>query len=156
MMKGQLQVSLGQTEEARTTYTEAVKTCKDSIPLWLLVADLEVSVGAITKARSVIEKGRLRNPKNEQLWLKAIKIEHDAGLVDISKTVLARALQECPNSGLLWALAIEMEAKPQRKTKSVDALKKCEHDANVLLACPSCFGARGRYRSAAIGWSRQL
>ena len=27
-----------------------------------------------------------------------------------------------------------MESRPQRKTKSVDALKRCEHDPNVLLA----------------------
>ena len=27
-----------------------------------------------------------------------------------------------------------MESRPQRKTKSVDALKKCEHDPHVLLA----------------------
>lgn len=27
-----------------------------------------------------------------------------------------------------------LEARPQRKTKSVDALKKCEHDPHVLLA----------------------
>ena len=61
MMKGQLQVnlerkedviihnilhikvSLDRLEDARATYTEATKTCKDSIPLWLLLADLEVS-----------------------------------------------------------------------------------------------------------------
>lgn len=44
------------------------------------------------------------------------------------------ALQECPNSGILWAEAIFMEPRPQRKTKSVDALRKCEHDPHVLLA----------------------
>lgn len=44
------------------------------------------------------------------------------------------AMQECPTSGLLWAENIFMESRPQRKTKSVDALKRCEHDANVLLA----------------------
>ena len=27
-----------------------------------------------------------------------------------------------------------MEPRPQRKSKSVDACKKCEHDAHVLLA----------------------
>ena len=27
-----------------------------------------------------------------------------------------------------------MESRPQRKTKSVDALKRCEHDPHVLLA----------------------
>lgn len=44
------------------------------------------------------------------------------------------ALQECPNSGILWAESIAMEPRPQRKTKSVDALRKCEHDPHVLLA----------------------
>jgi len=44
------------------------------------------------------------------------------------------ALQECPTAGILWAEAIFMEPRPQRKSKSVDACKKCEHDAHVLLA----------------------
>ena len=91
-------------------------------------------------------------------------MEAEAGLPDIAKTVLARALQvihhypypqqdthpretfllieskqECPTSGRLWALAIEMEAKPQRKTRSVDAMKKCEHDPHVLLAVSRLF-----------------
>ena len=44
------------------------------------------------------------------------------------------AMQECPASGILWAEAIFMENRPQRKTKSVDALKRCEHDSHVLLA----------------------
>ena len=44
------------------------------------------------------------------------------------------AMQECPTSGILWAEAIFLEARPQRKTKCVDALKKCEHDPHVLLA----------------------
>jgi len=139
MMKGQLQVSLDRVDDARATYTEATKLCKDSIPLWLLLADLEVSAGNVTKARSVVEKGRLRNPGNELLWMKAVKMEAEAGLPDIAKTVLARALQECPTSGQLWALAIEMEAKPQRKTRSVDAMKKCEHDPHVLLAVSRLF-----------------
>jgi len=139
MMKGQLQVSLNRIEDARATYTEATKTCKDSIPLWILLADLEVTAGNVTKARSVVEKGRLRNPGNDFLWMKAVRMEAEAGLPDIAKTVLARALQECPTSGRLWALAIEMEAKPQRKTRSVDAMKKCEHDPHVLLAVSRLF-----------------
>lgn len=43
-------------------------------------------------------------------------------------------MQECPpNAGVLWAEAIFMEPRPQRKSKSVDALKRCEHDPYVLL-----------------------
>ena len=56
--------------------------------------------------------------------------------------------QECPNSGLLWAEAIAMENKPQRKTKSVDALKKCEHDPNVLLAVSKLFWAERKLTKA--------
>ena len=48
--------------------------------------------------------------------------------------VCVTALQECPTAGILWADAIFMEPRPQRKSKSVDACKKCEHDAHVLLA----------------------
>jgi pre-mRNA-processing factor 6 len=32
-----------------------------------------------------------------------------------------------------------MEARPQRKSKSVDALKKCEHDPCVLMAVSKLF-----------------
>ena len=39
-----IQVSLDRVDDARATYTEATKLCKDSIPLWLLLADLEVIV----------------------------------------------------------------------------------------------------------------
>ena len=52
----------------------------------------------------------------------------------ISIVCLHLALQECGTSGPLWAEAIFLEAKPQRRTKSLDALKKCEHDPHVMLA----------------------
>ena len=41
-----------------------------------------------------------------------------------------------------------MENKPQRKTKSVDALKKCEHDPNVLLAVSKLFWAERKLTKA--------
>ena len=52
---------------------------------------------------------------------------------------MAKGLQECPTGGLLWADAIFMELRAARKTKSVDALKKCQHDAYVLLAVAKLF-----------------
>ena len=112
-----------------------IKKCPNSIPLWRLLTHLEYRAGRVTKARSVLEKGRLKNPKNDELWLEAVRIENqNVATHNMAHTLMAKALQECPNSGLLWAEAIFMESRPQRKTKSVDALKKCEHDAHVLLA----------------------
>jgi len=46
-------------------------------------------------------------------------------------------VQDCKGvagAGELWAEAIFMEPRPARKSKSVDALRICEHDPAVLLA----------------------
>jgi len=134
MMKGQIFEQKGNLSLALETYQMGVKTCPSSVALWLLFARLQEKATTVIKARSVLEKAKLRNPRNELVWLEAIRVEVRAGLKDIALSMMARALQECPKSGVLWAEAIFMESRPLRKTKSIDALKKCEHDANVLLA----------------------
>jgi len=156
MMKGQLEIEMGNVVQARDTFIEGTKTVPDSIPLWKLLAELEIKNKNMTKARSVIEKGRLRNPSNPELWNMAVKIELEAGLPDIAKTVLARAIQECPSSGLLWAQAINLENKPQRKTKSVDALKKCEHDPQVLQAVSKLFWSERKLSKARDWFARTV
>ncbi|KAK3087474.1 hypothetical protein FSP39_006402 [Pinctada imbricata] len=134
MMKGQIEEQLGNKEAAREAYNHGLKRCPQAIPLWLLSSRLEEKSGQLIKARSVLEKARLKNPKCPELWLEAIRVENRGGLRNIAQTLMARAIQECPNSGILWAEAIYMEPRPQRKTKSVDALRRCEHDPHVLLA----------------------
>lgn len=86
--------------------------------MWLLLSRLEEKRN-LTKARSVLERARLKNPKNDQIWLEAIRVEMRAGLKNAVMVLLAKALQECPNSGILWAESIFLEAKPQRRAKSV-------------------------------------
>ncbi|XP_076670818.1 pre-mRNA processing factor 6 [Andrena cerasifolii] len=140
LMKGQIEEQQGNLDKALDTYTQAIKKCPSSIPLWRLLAQLEHRKGQVTKARSVLEKARLKNPRNAELWLEAIRNElRSGGVRDMANTLMAKALQECATSGLLWAEAIFMEPRPQRKTKSVDALKKCEHDPYVLLAVSKLF-----------------
>lgn len=58
------------------------------------------------------------------------------------------ALQECPNSGLLWSEAIFMEPRPQRKTKSVDALKKCDNDPIIIMTIARLFWAERKVDKA--------
>ncbi|KRK02418.1 uncharacterized protein Dyak_GE19576 [Drosophila yakuba] len=70
--------------------------------------------------------------------------------------MMARALQECPNAGELWAEAIFMETKPQRKTKSVDALKKCEHDPHVLLAVSKLFWSEHKFSKCRDWFNRTV
>ncbi len=52
-----------------------------------------------------------------------------------------------------------MEARPQRKTKSVDALKRCEHDPHVLLAASKyvrCSGGGGGAEALGAGRIQDL
>uniref|UniRef100_U3J6F5 Pre-mRNA-processing factor 6 n=1 Tax=Anas platyrhynchos platyrhynchos TaxID=8840 RepID=U3J6F5_ANAPP len=142
MMKGQIEEQKELVEKAREAYNQGLKKCPHSIPLWLLLSRLEEKVGQLTRARAILEKSRLKNAKNPDLWLESVRLEYRAGLKNIANTLMAKALQECPNSGILWSEAIFLEARPQRKTKSVDALKKCEHDPHVLLAVANCEASR--------------
>ena len=148
MMKGQLETELNMIDKARSTYAGGVKRCSDSIPLWVLMCDLELKYRNVTKARSVVEKARLRNSRNAELWLKSVRIEVEFGSREQALVLMARALQECPASGILWAEAIMLENKPQRKAKSLDALKKCEHDPHVLLAVSKLFWADRKIQKA--------
>jgi pre-mRNA-processing factor 6 len=120
------------------------------------LAKLEEKRGLLIKARSVLEKARLKNPKNDMLWLEAIRVELRAGMKDIANAMMAKALQECSTSGPLWAESILMEARPQRKTRSVDALKKCEHDPHVLLAVSKLFWSERKISKCREWFQRTL
>ncbi|CAM6093470.1 unnamed protein product [Calypogeia fissa] len=139
LMLGQLEDRLGNSEAARDVYEKALKHCSNSTPLWLCAASLEEKMGGLSKARAVLTKARLKNSQNPELWLAAIRAEARAGNKKESEVLMAKALQECPSSGRLWAESIEMAPRQQRKTRSVDALKKCDHDPFVIAAVAKLF-----------------
>ncbi|KAI8148081.1 PRP1 splicing factor, N-terminal-domain-containing protein [Fennellomyces sp. T-0311] len=139
-IKGQVQdEALNNSNDARATYNKAVKNCPKSILLWILLAKLEEKLGVVAKARSTLEKARFANPKTAELWVEGIRLEIRAKNTSAAKSMSARALQECPTSGALWREVIYLEARPQRKARSVDALKKCEHDPIVVTTVALLF-----------------
>ena len=148
MMRGQIIEQEEDENRAREVYLEGIKKCPTSIPIRLLLSRLEEKAGHLTKARSVLEKARLRNPNCPKLWLEAIRVEVRGGKQNVAMILMAKAIQECPNSGILWAEAIFLAPRPQRKSKSVDALKKCENDSNVLLAVAKLFWADHEMKKA--------
>uniref|UniRef100_A0A672TAR7 Pre-mRNA-processing factor 6 n=1 Tax=Sinocyclocheilus grahami TaxID=75366 RepID=A0A672TAR7_SINGR len=148
MMRGQIEEQSENIDKAREAYNQGLKKCPHSMSLWLLLSRLEERVGQLTRARAILEKARLKNPQTPEIWLESVRLEYRAGLKNIANTLMAKALQECPNSGILWAEAVFLEARPQRKTKSVDALKKCEHDPHVLLAVAKLFWSERKITKA--------
>lgn len=148
MMKGQIMEQQGKLEDAWEVYRDAVKRCPSSIPLWRLLSALEEKQGRLVTARATLEKSRVRNPMNDELWLLAIRLELRAGQREVSRALMARALQECPSSGILWAQAVFLEDPAQRKSRSVDALKRCQDDAHVVLAVAKMFWMEGKKNKA--------
>eukprot|EP00731_Ephydatia_muelleri_P010128 Em0005g714a len=155
MMRGQIEEQKQNTEAARELYNKALKKNPTSISLWLLLSLLEEKAGQVTKARAVLEKARLRNPQCPDLWLEAVVVEVRGGK-NIGLALMAKAMQECPASRILWAEAIFLEPRPQRRTKSVDALKKCEHDPHVLLAVAKLFWSERKINKAREWFQRAV
>ncbi|KAJ7948291.1 Pre-mRNA-processing factor 6 [Quillaja saponaria] len=139
LMLGQLEERLGRLAKAKEAYEFGLKHCPTSIPLWLSLSNLEEKMNGLSKARAVLTMARKKNPQNPELWLAAVRAEMRHGNKKEADILMAKALQECPNSGTLWAASIEMVPRPQRKTKSMDALKKCDHDPHVIAAVAKLF-----------------
>ncbi|KAG6486140.1 protein STABILIZED1-like [Zingiber officinale] len=139
LMLGQMEDRLGQGEKTKEAYENGLKHCPQCVPLWLSLANLEERTNGLSKARAVLTMARKKNPQNPELWLAAIRSEARHGNKKEADSLMAKALQECPTSGILWAASIEMVPRPQRKTKSADALKRCDHDAYVISSVAKLF-----------------
>ncbi|KAF8261892.1 hypothetical protein EI94DRAFT_1744919 [Lactarius quietus] len=112
MIHGQILLAAKDFSGARAAYAAGLKAVPKDLTLW---AD-----GKSIRARALIEKARLVNPKSDLLWAEAS-----------AKALLARALQDCPSSAYY--------ARPQRKARSVDALKKCADDPLVICTARQWF-----------------
>ncbi|GAV70443.1 PRP1_N domain-containing protein/TPR_14 domain-containing protein [Cephalotus follicularis] len=139
LMLGQLEERLGQFDKAKEAYDLGIQHCPNCIPLWLSLANLQERLAGLSKARAVLTMSRNKNPQNPELWLAAVRAELRHGYKKEADILMAKALQECPTSGILWAASIEMVPRPQRRTKSLDALKKCDHDSHVIAAVAKLF-----------------
>ena len=139
LMLGQMEERLDRLQQAKEAYESGLKHCPNSIPLWLSLSTLEERLNGLSKARAVLNLARKKNPQSPELWLAAIRAESRHGLKKEADSLMAKALQECPTSGILWAASIEMVPRPQRKTKSMDALKRCDHDPHVIAAVAKLF-----------------
>ena len=139
IMAGQLEEREKNYAEARKIYDLGLKKCPDAAPMWIAKARLDVLQKKFGLARATLEQARLKNPKIPELWLEAVAIEKQFGEYTAASALLARALRECPKSGILHAEAIKSAPRPQRKARSVDALKACDDDPDVVCAVARLF-----------------
>ena len=139
MIKGQIYERRQELDKAREVYSLGVKKCPDSIPIWIMSARLEETTGNVMRARAILDKARIQNAKQPELWHETLGLEERVKNEVQAKAFMSKALSECPTSGILWAKAIFLEPRATRKARSVDALKKCETDAHVIIAVARLF-----------------
>ncbi|XP_073136462.1 protein STABILIZED1 [Henckelia pumila] len=160
LMLGQLEERLGNLEQAKETYELGLKHCPNCIPLWLSLAHLVEKVNGmsngLSKARAVLTMARKKNPQNPELWLAAVRAESRHGHKKEADNLMAKAMQECPTSGILWAASIEMVPRPQRKSKSMDAFKRCSDNPHVLAAVAKLFWLDRKFDKARSWFNRAV
>ena len=69
---------------------------------------------------------------------------------------MAKALQDCPTSGQLWAEHVGMAPRPQRKRRSVDALKRCNNDPQIIAAVAQLFWSDNKVEKARSWFQRAV
>ncbi|KAG2297478.1 hypothetical protein Bca4012_003282 [Brassica carinata] len=135
----QLEERFNNLEQAKKACESGLKHCPNCIPLWVSYANLEERVNELNKAREILITARKKNPYVADLWLAAVRVELRHDNRGEAENLLSKALQECPKSGILLAADIEMATRSQRKTKSMDAMKKCFRDPHVTAAVAKLF-----------------
>jgi pre-mRNA-processing factor 6 len=139
-MLAQHHTEAGNAKKATDTYKQAIGKCPNAVDLWCCYARFEKdNTKGVARPRSILEMARLKNPANATLWLAAVRIEEAAGSETTAQQLMAKALQECPSAGYLWAHAIASDARPLRKARSYDALKRCSDDPHVFMAVAKLF-----------------
>ncbi|GAB4827156.1 hypothetical protein Ancab_034045 [Ancistrocladus abbreviatus] len=132
---------LGNTEEERRLPDEGLKRFPSFFKLWLMLGELEEQLGQLEQAKKVYESGLHHCPHRIPLGLSLANHEEKTNGVEKKEADnwMAKALRECPTTGILCAASIEMVPHPQRKEKSMDVLKKCDHDSCVIAAVTKFF-----------------
>ena len=140
MMKGQIYEDESKLPLAREAYSTGTKACPKSVPLWLLFSRLDERIGMIVKARSVLDRARLAVPRSPELWTESVRVERRANNISQAKVLMAKALQEVPSSGLLFAENIwHLEARTQRKPRTIEAIKKINEDPHLFVIAGRLF-----------------
>ena len=156
MQKGQIYQAMRHIPQARQAYNVGTHACPQSVPLYLLLSRLEESQGLTVKARSVLERGLLAT-KSAEIALEQVKVEYRANNIQQAKNLMAKALQAHGTSGFLWSFNIwHLEARTQRKPRSLEAIKKVDNDPTLFVTVARVFWGERKLEKAANWFEKAI
>eukprot|EP00917_Polyrhabdina_sp_WS-2016_P010210 GHVP01022490.1.p1 GENE.GHVP01022490.1~~GHVP01022490.1.p1 ORF type:complete len:984 (+),score=204.14 GHVP01022490.1:15-2966(+) len=150
MIFGQLYLESSPSDhnKASEVLWEGLTLNPKAVDLWIVAVNCYVEKKNWVKARALLEAAKIHIPPDEKLALTAVNVENACGNDQLARHLIAKSLQILPKSGILWSRAIEIEPKQTQVAKSVDALKACEHDSNVVLTVAKLFWKDGKITKA--------
>jgi pre-mRNA-processing factor 6 len=115
------------------------------------------SSAQIARARVRLENAKVKTSQDSQAWLETIRFET---LFASSSTSVAglvsKSIQACPKAGNIFAHAILTDHRTYRKSRVVEALKRCPDDFHVLLAIARTFWSDRKFQKAREWFGRAM
>jgi pre-mRNA-processing factor 6 len=137
------------TAKAIEYLKDGLRRCDNVAAMSIELARLEEHENGPNKARSVLELARIKLPSCPELWLEAFRLERRHANETLADALIVKGQKECSaNAGMLWAEDLLTCSKHALKSKSVDALKRCENDPHVVLAIARTFERDGKVDKA--------
>ncbi|KAL7985679.1 hypothetical protein Chor_004249 [Crotalus horridus] len=149
-------------ERARRLLAKA-RSSAPTARVFMKSVKLEWVLGNIAAAQELCEEALKHYEDFPKLWMMKGQIEEQEELMENARDAYNQGTggegrPAHPGQSHLGEISPEesqeprfmagIEARPQRKTKSVDGLKKCEHDPHVLLAVAKLFWSERKITKA--------
>lgn len=132
--------------------------CPRSDELYCLAAERVQSEEGGMRARAILERARRLLPHSSLIWLASVEVEAKAGgdnqrhLSPSTRThvqsLLNRALQQVPDCPRLWAEAIRWEPRPTRRSRIMEALRRCGQAPLLLVSLAQLLEGEGNLTGA--------
>lgn len=146
-------------QNASEVYKTGLLNCSKCVYLWIGYGRQEERSGAMSKARAILERGRERckgTADMDVLWRECVYLEVRDSKMTAAQSILSRGLQECKHSGKLWTLSLGLEGRNGQKSKSVDAIKHCPQDGEVITEVAKYIWRTGKIEKARTWLKRSV
>lgn len=130
---------------------QGLAACPRSDELYCLAAErIQNEEGGDLRARAILERARRLLPHSSPIWLASVEVEAKSGSDHLSSSIRAhvqsllnRALQQVPDCPRLWAEAIRWEPRPTRRSRIMEALRRCGQVPLLLVSLAQLLEGEG-------------
>ena len=135
------EIGTARVEAARDAYAKGCRRCPTAAPLWIAAAKLETGLGNAARARAILRTGAASKPDGRVAvaGVDARGARRGTRTDQSRRRAHGQGAAGCSGGWRTVGGGGAHRAEAQRKSKSVDALRRCEKDPRVIAAVASLF-----------------